>query len=184
MHARKIFNCWIQNHRWSSILRNAGFPVMIARVTLSHPGWCKARTKNVYRGKMCRNHDAETSVNLRFHNTNGCTSNEGLLIEKAVHARRRLSLFQKPARGSVLPRYHIFARTSQTDRRSNESVITDVARNNENLLVGTVFNSDAIRLGISTRAPPHMCVHAWLEMESCRMTGRMKSTSGRTFGTG
>jgi len=68
-----------------------------------------------------------------------------------VHARKRLSLFQKPARGSVLLRYHIFARISQTDRRSNESVITDVARNNENLLVGTVFNSDAIRLGVSTR---------------------------------
>lgn len=67
-----------------------------------------------------------------------------------------------------------YTRTSQIDKRSNESVITDVAQNNENLLVGTAFNSDAIHLGTSTRATPHA--------RTCTLgngisTGRMKSIS-------
>lgn len=138
-------------------MRKATFPITIARVTLSYSGWRKEGIveKTCVSRKKCAKIMAETSVNLRFRGTNGCTSNEGLLIEKVVHARRRLSLFQKPARGGVMPCYHIFARTSQTDRRSNESVITDVAQNNENLLVGTAFNSDAIHLRASTRALLH-----------------------------
>lgn len=57
-----------------------------------------------------------------------------------------------------------YTRTSQIDKRSNESVIMDVAQNNENLLVGTAFNSDAIHLGTSTRNTTRAHVH--LEMES------------------
>lgn len=91
-----------------------------------------------------------------------------------MHARR-LTLFQKATRGGILPRYHIFARTLQTDRRSNESVIMDVARNNENLLVATAFNSDAIRLRSRTRTITR--ARAFSGMESHLRTGRMKSIS-------
>lgn len=142
------------------------FSVTTVRITFPYPGRCKGCIiEKTCIGKKCAKIMAETSINFRFRNINGCTRNEGLLIEKAVHARRRLSLFQKPARGSALPCYHIFARTSQTDRRSNESVITDVAQNNENLLVGTAFNSDAIHLGVHVQ--PHTCARVRLESR-CR----------------
>lgn len=51
----------------------------------------------------------------------------------------------------------------------------DVARNNENLLVATAFNSDAIRLRASTHTTTR--ARASSGMESHPRTGRMKSIS-------
>lgn len=47
------------------------------------------------------------------------------------------SFSTSPRRRNGLRQRRVFARTRETDRRPNESAITVVAQNNENLLVDT-----------------------------------------------